>query len=218
LVAVCYLPVPLAFRVLLIAAGGVLLAMWRVESNAPFWPVLASMFMFRLIVYLFDTRRERVRPPLLLSLAYFFPLPHFCFTLFPVCDFKTCRQTYYDDEPYTIYQSGVAWIVRGLTHLVLYRLVKYYLLPAPHEVRDLPHLVLFLATNYALYLRVSGWFHIITGMLHLFGFNLPRTHHNYFLASSFTDIWRRINIYWKDFMTKVFFFPAFFALRGWATR
>src|SRR5262249_11534143 len=29
---------------------------------------------------------------------------------------------------------------------------------------------------------------------------------------------RRINIYWKDFMTKVFFYPAFFRLRGWGTR
>ena len=75
-----------------------------------------------------------------------------------------------------------------------------------------------MAANYALYLHVSGCFHIITGVFHLFGFALPRTHHNYFLASSFTDIWRRINVYWTNFMTKVFFFPAFFALRGWGTR
>src|SRR5262249_11884526 len=88
----------------------------------------------------------------------------------------------------------------------------------PHEVGDLPHVFLFLAANYALYLKVSGYFHIITGVFHLFGFGLPRTHDNYFLASSFTDIWRRINIYWKDFLMKVFFFPAFFTLRGWGTR
>ena len=50
-------------------------------------------------------------------------------------------------------------------------------------------------------------------MLHLFGFNLPETHHRYFLASSFTDFWRRINIYWKDFMMKVFYYPAYFRLR-----
>src|SRR5262249_29728560 len=145
-------------------------------------------------------------------------LPNLGFTLFPVLDFKTFRATYYDDEPYRIYQSGVAWIVRGLTHLLAYRLVRYYLLPAPPEVRDLPHLLLFLATNYALYLRISGWFHVATGVLHLFGFNVPRPHLNYFLASSVSDIWRRINIYWKDFMTKVFFYPAFFTLRSWGTR
>jgi hypothetical protein len=214
----CYLPIPALYRALLAAVAGVFLALWRVDSAAPFWPILGSMFMFRLIVYLFDTRHERRRPPLVQTLAYFFPLPNLCFPLFPVLDWTTFRQTYYNDEPFTIYQSGLAWIVRGLTHLVAYRLVKYYLLPAPHELTDLPHLLLFLAANYALYLRVSGWFHIATGVLHLFGFNLPRTHLNYFLAGSVTDVWRRINIYWKDFMAKVFFYPAFFALRRWGTR
>ncbi len=215
LIALAHLPVPWKYRVLLIAAAGGVLVLWRIESTEAFWPVLASMFMFRLIIYLYDCCHERVQPPLGHTLAYFFALPNLCFTLFPVIDFKTFRETYYDEEPFTIYQSGVRWIARGLIHLLAYRLVKYYLLPAPHQLTDLPHFLFFLGTNYALYLRVSGWFHIITGMLHLFGFNLPRTHQNYFLASSVSDVWRRINIYWKDFMAKVFFYPAFFALHGW---
>jgi hypothetical protein len=185
---------------------------------APFWLVLGSMFMFRIIVYLYDLRHEQRRPPLPLTVAYFFPLPNLCFSLFPVIDFKTFRQTYYDEEAYTIYQTGVAWVVRGLTHLLAYRVVKYYWLPAPHELHDMAHVLQFLAANYALYLRISGWFHVVTGLLHLFGFNLPRTHHNYFLASSISDVWRRINIYWKDFLAKVFFYPTFFALRGRGTR
>jgi hypothetical protein len=53
---------------------------------------------------------------------------------------------------------------------------------------------------------------VIIGLLHLFGFNLPRTHDRYLLASSFTDLWRRNNIYWKDFMQKVFYMPAYFRL------
>ena len=68
-------------------------------------------------------------------------------------------------------------------------------------------------STFMLYVRISGQFHMVVGMLHLFGFNLPETHHRYFLASSFTDFWRRINIYWKDFMLKVFFYPAYFKLR-----
>src|SRR5262249_28346371 len=103
---------------------------------------------------------------------------------------------------------------RGLVHLLAYRAVKHYLLPAPGEVNDVPHLALFLAANYALYLHVSGTFHLITGMFHLFGFGLPRTHNCYFLASSFTDIWRRINVYWTSFMMKLFFNPAAYALRS----
>jgi Zn-dependent protease len=52
-------------------------------------------------------------------------------------------------------------------------------------------------------------------MLHLYGFQLPETHHNYLLATGFTDYWRRINIYWKDFMVRVFFNPVVFRLKRW---
>jgi hypothetical protein len=217
LIVLCRLPVPLLIRILLLLVAGVLLATYRVQIPAGFWPVLGSMFMFRLILYVYETRREGGRAPLGHTLAYFFPLPNVCFPFFPILDFKTFRTTYYDAEEYAIYQTGVAWMVRGITHLLLYRFIKYYLVPSPTELRDLPHVVLFLVTNYALYLHISGWFHLITGLLHLFGFNLPRTMDNYFLASSFSDIWRRINIYWKDFMMKLFFFPAFFSLRCWGT-
>jgi hypothetical protein len=54
---------------------------------------------------------------------------------------------------------------------------------------------------------------MIVGLLLLFGFNLPETNHHYFLAESFTDYWRRVNIYWKDFMVKIFYTPVAFALR-----
>jgi hypothetical protein len=217
LVALCYLPVPFAFRVALVALAGLGLAVLRMDHEWPFWPLLGSLFMFRMIVFLHDLRRAD-RPPLPLTLAYFFPLPNVSFLFFPILDFKTFRETYQPDAPWTVPQDGITYMVRGLSHLLLYRVVKYYVLPAPHELGDVGHAALFLAANYALYLHVSGYFHIITGVFHLFGFGLPRTHHYYFLASSFTDVWRRINIYWKDFMTKVFFLPAFFVLRGWGTR
>lgn len=218
LIAVCHLPVPVLVRAMLLVLAGGALASWRVDYPAPFWPVLASMFMFRLIIYLFELRHARAHWPSALTLAYFFPLPNACFTLFPVLDYQTFRATYYDGDEYETYQKGIRWIVRGLMHLLAYRVIKFYILPAPYQLHDLPHLALYLAANYALYVRVSGWFHLVTGLLHLFGFNLPRTHDNYFLASSLSDIWRRINIYWKDFMAKVFFFPAFFALRRLGTR
>src|SRR5439155_18906980 len=31
---------------------------------------------------------------------------------------------------------------------------------------------------------------------------------------SFTDFWRRINIYWKDFMMKLVYYPSYFRLRS----
>jgi hypothetical protein len=72
----------------------------------------------------------------------------------------------------------------------------------------------YLLATFLLYLRVSGQFHLIIGILHLFGFRLPETHHLFYLASSFTDFWRRINIYWKDFMMRLFYYPSFFRLRS----
>ena len=86
------------------------------------------------------------------------------------------------------------------------------LLPLP-AVDSLPMLVKAMLLTYLLYLHVSGTFHIIVGMLRLFGYDLPETHRKYLLASSITDFWRRINIYWKDFMMKVVYLPVFFQLR-----
>src|SRR4026209_440493 len=108
---------------------------------------------------------------------------------------------------------GVQWMFRGVVQLILYRLVYQMLVLEPASVATIADLGQYLLWPYLLYLRVSGQFHIVVGILHLFGYNLPETHHSYFLASSFTDFWRRINIYWKDFMMKVFYYPAYFALR-----
>ena len=40
--------------------------------------------------------------------------------------------------------------------------------------------------------------------------NLPKVFDNYFIATSFVDLWRRINIYWRDFILKIFFYPIMF--------
>src|SRR6185503_13508849 len=109
--------------------------------------------------------------------------------------------------------TGVGWMARGVLHLILYRVVYYHLTVPVAEVKGGLGLAQFIVANFLLYLRVSGQFHFIIGMLCLFGFRLPETHHLYYLASSFTDFWRRINIYWKDFMMKLVYYPSFFRLR-----
>ena len=125
------------------------------------------------------------------------------------------RRTYYQRDIHDIAQQGIGWMVRGAVQLLLYRLV-YHLKPSFDAGRG--HVVRHAGRRrwshvYLLYLRVSGHFHIIVGLLHLFGYDLPETHRRYLLASSLTDFWRRINIYWKDFMVKVVYFPVFFRLR-----
>ena len=92
--------------------------------------------------------------------------------------------------------------------------IYHHLSLTPLEVDNGGELARFVLSNYGLYLRISGHFHFIVGLLQLFGFNLPETHHRFYLASSFSDFWRRINIYWKDFMMRVFYFPMLFRLQA----
>jgi hypothetical protein len=220
LVGICHLPVPHAARVALLLAAGAALVALRVDWIPAtwlevIWPVLASMFMFRLIIYVYDLKHGKATPTLASTLSYFFLLPNVVFPFFPIVDYSTFRRTYYDDDQHRIYQTGLQWMLRGVIQLILYRYVNYYLAIAPQDVTNASELVRYLISNFALYIRISGQFHLIIGLLHLFGFNLPETHHLYFMASSFTDLWRRINIYWKDFMLKVFYYPTYFRVRLW---
>jgi D-alanyl-lipoteichoic acid acyltransferase DltB (MBOAT superfamily) len=219
-IGICHLPVSYWTRIAILLVVGILLATLRVGwISAPWldviWPILASMFMFRLIIYLYDLKHGKAKPTLTSTLSYFFLLPNVVFPFFPVVDYSTFRRTYYNDEQDQIYQRGMQWMLRGVLQLIIYRYIYYYVATTPEAVTNTTELVRYLISNFALYIRISGQFHLIIGILHLFGFNLPETHHLYFLASSFTDLWRRINIYWKDFMMKVFYFPIYFRIRQW---
>jgi len=218
LIGVCHLPLRMPVRVFLLIALGGLFAVWRMELlpapwSVAIWPILASMFMFRLALYLYTLSYDEGRPTPFQTLAYFFMLPNACFPLFPVIDCSTFVRSHFDRDEAHIYGTGMNWIARGLLHLILYRFVYLHLANDPDQLQTLGDLVQFLLATYLLYLRVSGQFHLIVGVLHLFGFRLPETHHLYYLASSFTDFWRRINIYWKDFMMKLVYYPSFFRLR-----
>lgn len=222
LVGMCHLPIPYRLRVALILAFVGVLAVIRggaIESMSTLGrvviPVVAAMFMFRLIIYLFDLRNEdpdeHISP--WKRLGYFFLLPNVTFLLFPVVDWRTYLNTYYDAPDVEIYRKGVRWMARGALQLLLYRLVYYTADLTLTDVSSLGGLVEYSVATYLLYLRISGQFHMIAGILCLFGFNLPETNHLYFLTTSFTDYWRRANIYWKDFMKKVFYFPSFLWFR-----
>jgi D-alanyl-lipoteichoic acid acyltransferase DltB (MBOAT superfamily) len=222
LIGICHLPVPFGIRaVLLVLVGGLLAAQRAGAVESPWseaiWPILGSMFMFRLIVYFYDLRHSSAPTTLARTLSYFFMLPNASFTLFPVVDYEAFRRNYYDRDTRWIYQTGVDWMVRGVIHLLLYRLVYLHMTLTPAEVTSPALLMQYVVTGFALYLKVSGLFHLIVGMLYLFGFSLPETHNRYFLAAGVTDLWRRINIYWKEFMQKVFYYPAVFKLKRFGT-
>lgn len=214
LIGIAHLPARFSVRlVLMIVAGAALVAMRAGALEAPWsagiWTIFGAMFMFRMIVYLYDLKNRAAPFGLWRSMAYFFMLPNVCFTLFPVVDYKTFSRGYYKGDPFVTYQTGVNWVFRGLIQLILYRAVYQYFPSDPASIGSASVAALYFVRPYLLYLRISGSFHLAIGILHLFGFNLPRTNFNYLLASSFTDYWRRVNIYWKDFLQKIFFNPFF---------
>ncbi len=218
LIAIARLPIAWAWRVAMIAASAVAMACARAGMIAPgvpglVWPVLGSMFMFRMIIYLYELKHAEGPETFSDALAYFFLLPNAAFVHFPVVDYRTFRRGYFSADVHHAQRVGITMMVRGMVHLLLYRLVYHELLIPPEEVRSVGSLGSFLVCNYLLYLRVSGQFHVACGMLGLFGFTLPETHHHYLLATGFTDYWRRINIYWKDFMVRVVFNPVVFRLK-----
>lgn len=218
LIGLCHLPLAWWTRVGLLLLVGAGLAVTRLGMvTLPFsvgvWPVLGSMFMFRLIVYLHHLKHNPGKVSAGRALAYFFMLPNVAFPLFPVMDYKTFDTTYYDQEAHRVYQAGLRYIARGLLHLVVYRYIYYYVVRDPAELTGLGDLLAYVVSTFLLYVRVSGQFHLIVGILHLFGYRMPRANNQYFLAGGFTEIWRRNNIYWKDFMMKLVYYPSFFKLR-----
>jgi D-alanyl-lipoteichoic acid acyltransferase DltB (MBOAT superfamily) len=221
LIALCHLPLPFRLRVALVIAVVLGYAAERAHMlpialppvPAAVWPILGSMFMFRLIVYLYDLKHRAAPFSAARSLSYFFMLPNACFPLFPVIDYKAFQRSFYNDDALRLYQTGVNWMARGLVHLALYKLVYFKGVIEPTEALDGLSAGRYMIATYLLYLKISGLFHLIVGLLHMYGFGLPETHHLYLFSSSFTDFWRRINIYWKDFIQKLVFNPAYFALR-----
>jgi alginate O-acetyltransferase complex protein AlgI len=220
LIGTCFLPIPWLMRAGVIATFALVLACTRsalprtlIPDNV--LPVVASMFMFRMMIYLYELKHAKTREKLVDTLSYFFLLPNYCFMHFPVVDYRTMQRGYFADDVHILQGRGLQMMFRGTIHLLLYRLVYHEMLIPAARVHDLASLACYLVCNYLLYLQVSGQFHIACGMLHLYGFQLPETHHNYLLATGFTDYWRRINIYWKDFMVRLFFNPVVFRLKRW---
>jgi D-alanyl-lipoteichoic acid acyltransferase DltB (MBOAT superfamily) len=218
LIGLCHLPlsVPARVAVLLVAGGGLAVSrggLFEAPWSAAVWPILGSMFMFRLVLYMLAMKNGKQEGGIWNALAYFFMLPNLVFPLYPVVDYQTFRRTYYDRQEHAIYEQGMVWIVRGVVHLLLYRFVYHSVLNDPGDVIGLGDLVQFMLGTFLLYLRVSGQFHLIVGLLHLFGFRLPETHKLYYLAHSFTELWRRINIYWTEFMMKAVFYPTYFKVK-----
>lgn len=224
--AVCALAV-LCFLVLRLRIGywkrvgmlvGLGIVLWILRDQGlvypnVYWAIIGSIFMFRLSLFAYEVRSARHPESFVDFMSYMLLPPNFYFALFPVVDYSTFKRSFFAQDIHVVAQRGIHWILRGVVQLLLLNIVRHELQISAGQVYDLPTLLKFVFSAYLMYLRVSGHFHIIVGMLLLFGYNLPETHKRYFLAHSFMDFWRRINIYWKDYMVKMVFYPVYFRLR-----
>jgi hypothetical protein len=118
LIGICHLPISFLARAGVLLLAGIALVLLRIEllpSPVPvaIWPVLGSMFMFRLMIYMYDLKHGKLEKNITSSLSYFFLLPNIVFLLFPVVDYKTFRRTYFNEDEFEIYQKGLKWIFWG---------------------------------------------------------------------------------------------------------
>jgi len=212
------LPISVRLRTVSLIIAGIALALIRMEYWSFSWgstvtTILGGLFMFRSILYLYEARFAKKTANLWLRLNYFFLLPNLVFTIFPVVDYKTFINNYYSKPAYETYRKGILWMANGVVHLFAYRLIYYYLIPNPTEIESVFNWLQYVVFSYALIVRLAGIFHLSAGVLCLFGFDLPPTFQHYFFANSFTDLWRRLNIYWRDFVVKVFYYPVYFKIK-----
>lgn len=211
-------PVSVWLRTLLLGLAGIVLAVIRlgfvdqVQIDTPL-TVIGSLFMFRSILFLYEARFVEQPANIWFRLTYFFLLPNLVLLIFPVVDYKTFTRNYYSRPSVLNIRQGLLWMANGLLHFLLYRLIYYYLVPSPFDVQDVYGWLQYVLASYALIVRLAGIFHFSVGVICLFGFDLPAAFRHYFFAHSFSDLWRRINCYWRDFVMKVFYYPIYFKLK-----
>jgi hypothetical protein len=176
-------------------------------------PFIGAIFMFRGIMYLYYLKNHKLKGSFKQRLAYFLMFPNLAFLLFPIIDFKEFLNSHlvkpFDDTR----QKALRYMLRAVVHLLLYRLLFTFFYIDASQVNDLPSLVHFMASAYMLILRLSGILHLSMAFVCLFGYDLSPVFNYFFLGASFTDLWRRINTYWRNFMQKVFFYPLWFRIR-----
>jgi hypothetical protein len=204
-------------KVMLLAGLGVLYVLLRSGSipmmdGDTILACVGGIFMFRLIYLLHYERHQRF--PVSTRLSYFLIPPNVFFQLFPIIDPKEFHQGYYRSQPLPVYYKGVRLITLGIIQTLVFRWVYGYLLPYTGDITTVLDLVLYAALTYVLVLRAVAFFHVALGILALFGYDLPPMFNYFFFATGFGDLWRRINIYWKDFMVKVIYYPVYFRIKS----
>lgn len=203
----------IAFIVTLLAVGSIYLIKDESLSHLKYIPfVIGSFFIFRSISYLHETKFLKKQVPLIDNLNYFLLPSNFSMPLFPIVDYKSFISSYQGINRTTLERSSLL-IFRGLFQMLLYRFIYHQIIIPFDEIQSASQLLIFLVANFMIVLRVIGAFHIAIGLVILLGYNIPDIFNNLFFSTGFSDLWRRINMYWNNFIIKVFYYPIYFKIK-----
>lgn len=175
-------------------------------------PLAACFLMFRFLLYWHELKHETKAVHWSVRLSYLLNPLNAAFPLFPVLDYKTWQRTHYSEGAEKTYTIAFRRIFLGIALLILFR-VFYYYNPNPANIHNAGQFFLYIILAYIFILRILGMYWFVTGMLGLFGFSLPPVFDQVFFITRFSMIWRKINVYWKDFITKIVYFPIYFKVR-----
>jgi len=174
--------------------------------------VLGSFFMFRSISFLHELKYLKKPLPVADTINYFLLPPNFSMPLFPIVDYKSFINSYTGITPAALHR-GTLLICRGVFQLILYRYIYHEIIIPFNEIETATQLITFLVANFLIVLRVIGAFHIAIGLIVLIGYNIPELFNNIFFATGFSNLWRRTNMYWRNFMIKIFYYPIYFKIK-----
>jgi hypothetical protein len=175
-------------------------------------PILGAMLMFRLILYSYERKVATEPVPLSLQITYLFQPLNLVFYLFPILDYRTWTSQFRSCSDDELYEISLRRILLGTGQLITYRIL-YALQPPVTSITDNWSLIVYTVINYLLILQMIGSFHVIIGICGLFGYSLPPIFNNAFFISGFTSVWRKLNVYWKDFITRILYYRIYFKVR-----
>lgn len=218
LLGICHLPIPILFRKIILSAIGVTFAAMMLGYIPTIFVgyhlrVLTILLMFRIILYLHELPHEKESVSIWQRLNYFFLLPNIIIPLFPIVDYQKFKKSYYNDDDVLIYQKGINLITWSLLCILMYRFIYHFLAPNLFRLDGVQEVMTYIVTSYLSVIRLVGLLSLSVGIIRLFGYKLPDIFNYMFFASSFSDLFRRINIYWKDFLMKICYYPTYFRVR-----
>ncbi len=179
------------------------------------YPVVGSFLIFRGALLLFERSLALTRESSLVELrmSYLMMLPNAAFLIFPPIGFQRFQNAYDPSFRFEVYLRCLIFLTRGVLNIIIYRVLYQYWAIAITDVADPIGLIRFVTGSYAIAFKISGIMNMAIGVLCLFGFDMPKVFNHFVLAENFSDLWRRINIYWRDLMVELFFNRLFFVFR-----